>query len=417
MSSAASLPETGAASVLGRYHEVRAATLTLTAPLSAEDCQLQSMPDASPAKWHLAHTTWFFETFLLLPHLPGYRQFDPAFAVLFNSYYVRVGARHVRAERGILSRPSFEEVRAYRRHVDAGVQRLVGEVPDPVWRDLIELGVQHEQQHQELILMDIQHAFSRNPLEPAYGPRGQGIGAAGPAEWMHLPGGLHMLGHEGPGFAFDNEAPRHKVWLEPFAIADRLVTNAEYLAFVDDGGYRRPELWLSDGWAAVEEQRWTGPLYWREDDGSWTCFSLAGRGRLAPDEPVLHVSYYEAEAYARWAGCRLPTEAEWEVAARHAPMRQRDDTGWQWTASPYVPYPGFIPCEGAVGEYNGKFMVNQFVLRGGSLATPAGHARISYRNYFPPAARWAFSAIRLAAADYDASCVSANGMSGSARSR
>lgn len=385
------------AEILGRYVEVRRDTLALVAPLSAEDCQLQSMPDASPAKWHLAHTSWFFETFLLLPHLPGYLAFDPAFAVLFNSYYVRIGARHVRAERGLLSRPSLDEVRAYRRHVDEGVERLVSEVSDEVWSDLIELGIHHEQQHQELILMDIQHAFSRNPLEPVYSEDVAVACAPGPIEWKHLPGGLHAVGHEGEGFAFDNEAPRHKNWLEPFAIADRLVTNAEYLSFIEDGGYRRPELWLSDGWATVEIEGWAAPLYWREEGGIWSRFSLTGRRELDPGEPVLHVSYYEADAYARWAGCRLLTEAEWEIAARLSPLRQLYDVAWQWTASPYVPYPGFVPSESAIGEYNGKFMVNQFVLRGGALATPAGHARPTYRNFFPPSARWLFGGIRLAA--------------------
>ena len=381
---------------LDRYREVRAHTLALVAPLSAEDCQVQSMPDASPAKWHLAHTAWFFETFLLAPLLEGYEAFDPAFAVLFNSYYVSIGERHVRAERGLLSRPALEHVLAYRAHVDRGMARLAAQHPVERWADILELGLQHEQQHQELILMDIQHAFSRNPLRPAYGAGYKPAVATEAAGWIEIPGGLHAIGHEGAGFAFDNEAPRHRVWLEPFALADRLVTNAEYLRFVEDGGYRRPELWLSDGWAACEAEGWTAPLYWQADGAGWSRFSLGGLAPLDPAEPVLHVSYYEADAFARWSGARLPLEAEWEIAAVHATLRQQDDAAWQWTASPYSAYPGFYPSEDAVGEYNGKFMVNQFVLRGGCLATPPGHARPTYRNFFPPAARWAFSGIRLA---------------------
>ena len=380
-----------------RYRTVRAATEALTAPLSAEDCQVQSMPDASPAKWHLAHSSWFFETFLLAPLLPGYRCFDPAYALLFNSYYVGVGARFPRPQRGLLTRPSLEEVHGYRRHVDAAMRQLIARVPATSWRDLVELGLNHEQQHQELILMDIQHALSLNPLQPAYRPAQPSNGGdAQPMEWLSMPGGLYEIGHDGQGFAFDNEAPRHRVWLEPFEIADRLVTAGDYLRFIDDGGYRRPELWLSDGWAMVEAEGWTAPLYWQERDGAWTGFSLEGRQPLDPAAPLLHISYYEADAFARWSGCRLPTEAEWEAAAVQSPLREIDDRGWQWTASPYVAYPGFAAAEGAVGEYNGKFMVNQLVLRGGSLATPAGHARPSYRNFFPPSARWAFSGIRLA---------------------
>jgi ergothioneine biosynthesis protein EgtB len=379
-----------------RYREVRAASEALTAGLSAEDCQVQSMPDVSPAKWHLAHTTWFFETFLLAPLLTGYEPFDLAFAVLFNSYYVGIGARHPRGERGLLTRPSLDEVYAYRQHVDAAMERMMAAAPPSAWADLVELGLHHEQQHQELILMDIQHVLSCNPLQPAYRPSTPAASDQTPTEWAELPGGLHLIGHDDDAFAFDNETPRHRVWLEPFAIADRLVTAGDYLRFIEAGGYRTPELWLSDGWATVEAEGWQAPLYWEQEDGQWSRFSLEGRKAVAPTEPVLHVSFYEANAYARWAGCRLPTEAEWEVAAGHGVLREGEDHGWQWTSSPYVGYPGYAPAAGAVGEYNGKFMVNQHVLRGGSSATPPGHTRTTYRNFFPPAARWAFSAIRLA---------------------
>jgi ergothioneine biosynthesis protein EgtB len=388
-------PAAGPLPILSHYRKVRAATAALASPLSPEDCQLQSMPDTSPTKWHLAHTTWFFETFVLAPHLPGYRVFHPSFAVLFNSYYVRVGERHARPERGVLSRPSLDEVHAYRRHVDSAVQRLGEEVPEHEWRDLLELGLHHEQQHQELIVMDIQHAFSRNPLEPAYDEAAKPDCLAGPARWLPVPGGLYEIGHDRTGFAFDNEGPRHKVWLEPFVIADRLVTNGQFLKFIRDGGYQRPEFWLSDGWDAVAEQGWVAPLYWGRTGEEWTRFSLAGRCQLDLAEPVLHVSYYEADAFARWAGYRLPTEAEWEIAAGLCDLHQLDSLAWQWTASAYSPYPGFVARDDAIGEYNGKFMVNQFVLRGGSLATPEGHARRTYRNFFSPAARWPFTGIRL----------------------
>jgi ergothioneine biosynthesis protein EgtB len=382
--------------LIERFADIRAATEALAAPLSAEDCQVQSMPDVSPTKWHLAHVTWFFETFLLVPNLPGYRPLDPDYAVLFNSYYVGVGERYPRPHRGLLSRPSLDAIHSYRRHVDAGMQQLL-EGLDPVWTELVELGLQHEQQHQELILMDIQHVLSCNPTDPAYSSSPPIVSRSdAPVQWRNIPGGLYEIGCDGAGFAFDNEGPRHRCWLEPFEISDRLVTADDYVAFIEDGGYRRPELWLSDGWAAVEGEAWAAPLYWRHDDGRWTRFSLAGRIPVGPGEPVLHLSYYEADAFARWAGCRLPTEAEWEVAAAQGGLSQLHDCGWQWTASPYVPYPGFRPSAGAVGEYNGKFMVNQMVLRGGSLATPEGHARLTYRNFFPPNARWAFSALRLA---------------------
>ena len=404
--------DTEPAALAERYAAVRAATLALTAGLSAEDAQIQSMPDASPAKWHLAHTAWFFETFLLTG-TPGYAPFDPAFGYLFNSYYEAVGPRHARPARGLITRPSLDQVRAYRAHVDAAMMDLIASGAADA--TLVTLGLNHEQQHQELILMDIKHAFSCNPLEPAFRERKNGTaGAAQPLGCVNFEGGLRRIGHEGEGFAFDNEGPRHKVWLEPFALADRLVTSGDYLQFIADGGYTRPELWLSDGWAAVQRESWTAPLYWHEDEGGWSVFTLEGRRPVDPAEPVCHVSLYEADAYARWADARLPTEAEWEVAAdavdpfsdeiglhpRAASsgegLRQMCGEVWQWTASAYLPYPGFTPATGAVGEYNGKFMSGQMVLRGSACVTPLGHARITYRNFFPPDARWAFSGIRLA---------------------
>lgn len=382
---------------LQHYARVRARSEALAAPLSAEDCQVQSMPDASPVKWHLAHVSWFFETFLLRPLLPGYSPCCADHAVLFNSYYVAAGDRHPRAQRGLLTRPSLDEVMAYRRHVDEAMAELMQRVQPTQWSALVELGCQHEQQHQELILMDLLHALSANPLRPAYAAAEPvRRPAAATDAWLEVPGGLHEIGHRGDSFHFDNEAPRHRVWLEPFAIAAGLVTAGDYSAFIADGGYCRPDLWLSEGWDTVVREGWQAPLYWVAEDAGWTRFSLAGQRPVDPAEPVLHVSYYEAEAYARWAGARLPTEGEWEVAACHVLLEQRDDCGWQWTASAYLPYPGYRAPPGAVGEYNGKFMVNQMVLRGGSLGTPEGHARPTYRNFFPAAARWPFTAIRLA---------------------
>ncbi len=408
---------------LRRFAQVRQRTEALAAPLSPEDQTLQSMPDASPTKWHRAHTTWFFETFLLLPHLPGYNAFHPQFGYLFNSYYEAVGPRHPRPQRGMLSRPGVEAIAAYRRHVDEAMARLIGTLGAASWRGLaplVELGLNHEEQHQELILMDIKHAFSLNALEPAYAPpRLFERRDAAPVTFLAGPSGLAAIGHAGADFAFDNEGPRHQAWLVPYRLASRPVTCGDYLAFIAADGYSRPELWLSDGWATVRREGWTAPLYWRCDDGAWSAFTLSGRRRLDEAEPVCHVSYYEADAYARWAGKRLPTEAEWEAAAAAAavpldgnlmdqgiyhPVPTASGEGlaqmvgdvWEWTQSPYVAYPGYRPSAGAVGEYNGKFMVNQMVLRGGAAVTPPGHVRITYRNFFPAGARWAFAGIRLA---------------------
>jgi ergothioneine biosynthesis protein EgtB len=414
-----------------RFRHVRSATVALVAPLSPEDQVVQSMPDASPAKWHLAHTTWFWETFVLAP--AGVAAFDPAYAFLFNSYYEALGARHPRPQRGLLTRPDLDGVRRYRAYVDEHVQRLLdGGGLDTSTLDLVALGLAHEEQHQELLLTDILHLFAQNPLKPAYRPSppasavGSGESEASSA-YVDFPGGLVEVGaeasHRSSAFAFDNEGPRHKVYLAPFRLADRLVTNGEWLAFIDDGGYRRPELWLSDGWACVSAERWSAPLYWEQLDGAWFGFGLDGAGPLAPAAPVTHVSFYEADAFARWCGRRLPTEMEWERAAslmrvegnfrdsgalRPLPLTQTTagrasqdlhqmfGDVWEWTASPYAPYPGFRPAPGAVGEYNGKFMINQMVLRGGSCVTPRDHIRASYRNFFQPHQRWQFNGVRLA---------------------
>ena len=375
------------------YSQVRDRTEALAAPLTPEDQTIQSMPDVSPTKWHRAHTTWFFETFVLTPHLAAYEAFDPAYGYLFNSYYEAVGPRHARPERGLLSRPSAADIGDYRAHVDDAMASLLA-APPPEVAALVELGIQHEQQHQELLLMDIKHVFSVNPVEPLYGESGpHPRPVTGAPAWVPVDASVAAIGHDGEGFAFDNESPRHDVLLTAAEVAGAPVTCGDWLAFIDDGGYGRPELWLSDGWATVQAEGWSAPLYWRADDGGWTVFTLAGRRPVDPTEPVCHVSYYEADAFARWAGARLPSEAEWEVASA-----QLDGTGevWEWTASPYGPYPGFRPAAGAVGEYNGKFMVNQHVLRGGACVTPDGHARPTYRNFFPPAARWAFTGLRLA---------------------
>jgi ergothioneine biosynthesis protein EgtB len=409
------------ASAAARYRAVRAQTLALAAPLGAEDQVVQSMPDVSPTKWHLAHTTWFFDTCVLCEHAPGYRPFDARFNYLFNSYYEAAGPRHPRAERGLLTRPTLEEVHAYRAHVDAGMEALlaVTAVPEPGdgLASLVELGLNHEQQHQELLLMDIKHVLSRNPLRPAYAPRpAETVGAGAPPAWLPFAGGDCYIGHDGDGFRFDNETPRHRVWLEDFRLASRPVSNAEYLEFIMDGGYREPRWWLSDGWQAVQANGWRAPLYWSREDNRWLEFTLHGDRMLDPAAPVVHVSYYEADAFAAWAGKRLPTEVEWEVAATAgrsagaaSDFRLHPDPApggdgleqvaggvWEWTSSPYTAYPGYRPPPGAVGEYNGKFMVNQMVLRGGCCVTPVGHARASYRNFFYPHQRWPFAGIRLA---------------------
>jgi ergothioneine biosynthesis protein EgtB len=410
------------AAFLARYRKTRALTEILAEPLSPEDQTLQSMQDASPTKWHRAHTTWFFETFVLAPHAPGYRLHHPEYGYLFNSYYETVGPRHPRPARGLLSRPSAAEIGRYRQHVDAAMTTLIAGAGKAAWRaarPLLELGLNHEEQHQELILMDIKHALSLNPLQPAYGaPLPLERHPTQPMSYLAVEGGIHEIGHDGDGFAFDNEGPRHKVYLAPFRLASRLVSSGEYLAFIEDGGYRRPEMWLSEGWAAVLREGWTAPLYWQEGGGAWRIFTLSGSRGLDEAEPVVHVSHYEADAVARWSGKRLPTEAEWEaaaathrvalagnlmdrgayhpMAAAGAGLAQMIGDAWEWTQSPYVGYPGFRPASGAVGEYNGKFMVNQMVLRGGAAVTPAGHVRITYRNFFPSGARWAFGGIRLA---------------------
>lgn len=398
------------AALAERFARVRAHSLALAAPLSAEDQCVQSMPDASPTKWHLAHTSWFFEAVVLQPHLGGYECFEPRWHHLFNSYYESLGPRHPRPQRGLLTRPLLTSVHRYRAHVDAAVQHFIATAADAAWatvQPLVELGLQHEEQHQELILTDILHALSCNPLLPAYEPLENaalwldGSAPAAPA-WLQGPAGPVRIGHAGEGFAFDNETPRHTVWLQPYRIADRLVTCGEYADFVADGGYQAASLWLSDGWALVQSQQWRAPLYWiapddpRAPSAQWQVFGLDGVKPLDRNAPVRHVSFYEAAAYAEWAGARLPTEAEWEAAYELPGLRQRSGEAWQWTRSSYDPYPGYRPWSGAVEEYNGKFMVGQMVLRGGSLATPPGHGRKSYRNFFPPSARWQFSGIRLA---------------------
>ena len=410
-----------AATIRDAFRTTRALTEEIAAPLSPEDQTVQSMPDVSPTKWHRAHTTWFFETFVLGRFDPEHVPVEPLYRELFNSYYVGVGPQFTRADRGLLSRPSCEEVGEYRSVVDAAVQRLFGSHggEDPALTEIVELGVHHEQQHQELALMDIKHVLSLNPLRPAYRPADDVAAApARPIGWVDFDAGVVEIGARGDGFCFDNELPRHVAHTYPFALADRLVTAGEWAAFVADGGYERPELWLSDGWHTVQREGWAAPLYWLSDGDDWLVHTLAGTRPIVDGEPVAHVSYYEADAYARWAGKRLPTEVEWEHAAvtaasvGHRPfsldrlhprpveapaggLRQMFGECWQWAASSYLPYPGFVPAPGAVGEYNGKFMSGQMVLRGSSAFTPPGHARVTYRN-FPPHARWMLSGVRLA---------------------
>ncbi len=411
-----------AARLLERFRTLRRTTLALAAPLSAEDCAAQSMPEASPVKWHLAHTSWFFETFVLAPGLPGHQPFHPRFGFLFNSYYNAGGERAERPQRGLQTRPSLEEVLAYRRHVDERIKRWLegSRAPAEVGLlDVLELGLNHEEQHQELILTDVKHLLSHSVLDPVYAswPPASGRGATA-LRFLAFEGGRRRIGHEGPGFAFDNEGPAHDVLLAPFELASRPVTCGEYLEFVESGGYSRPEAWLSDGWDFVRSQGIQAPLYWRRDEAGWTQFTLSGRRALDPAEPVCHLSYYEADAYARFRGARLPREEEWEVAAAEVPVEGNfadsgafhplpsEDLGnrpaalfgdvWEWTQSPYVAYPGYRAPAGALGEYNGKFMCNQMVLRGGSCASPRGHLRATYRNFFPPSARWQFSGLRLA---------------------
>ncbi|HVG50572.1 MAG TPA: ergothioneine biosynthesis protein EgtB [Xanthobacteraceae bacterium] len=381
------------------FRMVRAETERRAAPLSPEDQIVQSMPDASPTKWHRAHTTWFFEQFLLKPYREGYPVFDEHYAYLFNSYYVAAGPRHARPQRGMLTRPDAADIADYRAHVDAAVERLIVECSDETFETvapLVELGLNHEQQHQELLLTDILHAFAQNPISPAYNANWRPPRNRTRDGYADISEGVRSIGHAEPTFHFDNERPVHRELVGPVRIARALVTNSEWLAFMRDGGYTRPDLWLSDGWTVVNNEQWTAPEYWREIDGDWHALTLCGLRPVDPAAPVCHVSYYEADAFARWAEKCLPSEAEWEVAARSGEIDDAFGVVWQWTRSAYLPYPGYAAPPGAIGEYNGKFMVSQMVLRGSSHATPEGHSRPSYRNFFYPPSRWQFTGLRLA---------------------
>ena len=414
-----STPSIATTSLLMQYKQVRQVSDRICKPLELEDYVIQSMPDVSPPKWHLAHTTWFFETFLLVPHLPGYTVFHPQFGYLFNSYYEAVGARHPRDRRGLLSRPTVSEVYRYRAHVDRSMEALLDLASaDPHIASLVTLGLHHEQQHQELLLTDIKHILALNPLHPVYrdhltlpqhSPRSNTL------QWLEYAGGVSEIGHQGDDFAFDNESPRHKTYLQDYKLGSRLINNGEYLEFIEASGYQQAKYWLAEGWATIQSQQWQAPLYWEKIDGEWWVMTLGGLKKLEDNEPVCHVSFYEADAYASWRGMRLPTEAEWEVAVADVPVKgnflDRDllhptpatdqnhqffGDVWEWTQSAYLPYPGFEIAAGAIGEYNGKFMCNQMVLRGGSCVTSQNHLRPTYRNFFPTSARWQFTGIRLA---------------------
>ncbi|MGJ4997656.1 ergothioneine biosynthesis protein EgtB [Bradyrhizobium sp. HKCCYLS3077] len=395
-------PRSGAqaAGLIEAYLSVRGETERRAAPLSPEDQVIQSMPDASPAKWHRAHTTWFFEQFVLGEHCRGYTPYHPDYAFLFNSYYVSAGPRHTRGERGLITRPGAADVTAYRRHVDSAMVEFLGRADAATLAavaPLVEVGLNHEQQHQELMLTDILHAFAQNPTAPAYDPSWRFPAPAGSGEdWISLPEGIHTVGHAGDGYHFDNERPAHRALVGPVRIARNLVTNAEWQAFMADRGYQTATLWLMDGFAAASRDSWQAPGHWYKVEGEWKIMTLGGLKSVDPNAPVCHVSYYEADAFARWSGKHLPTEMEWEVAARGNQLNDAFGIVWQWTRSAYSPYPGYRPVDGALGEYNGKFMVNQLVLRGSSLATPDGHSRVSYRNFFYPHHRWQFTGLRLA---------------------